>query len=101
MTDNTPPDIAEIDVSYVAHLARMELTPEETAEFQGQLRDIVGYVHKLNEVDLSDVEPTAHAVPIRNVFRKDEARPGLSRDAVLRNAPATIQDQFQVPKIVE
>ena len=101
MADGTTPDMGQIDVAYVANLARMSLTEEETLEFQGQLQDIVGYVQKLNEVDLSDVEPTAHAVPIQNVFRADESRPGLDRDDVLRNAPATVHGQSLVPKIVE
>lgn len=101
MTEETTPDTEQIDVAYVAHLARMELTEDETREFQGQLRDIVGYVRKLNEVDLTGVEPTAHAVPIRNVFREDEPHDGLDRQDVLENAPATVQDQFLVPKIVE
>ena len=91
----------KIDVGYVAHLARMVLTDEETVRFQPQLEAVVGYVQKINEVDLSGIEPTAHAVQIQNVFRDDTVREGLEHDTVMANAPQVIQEQFQVPKIVE
>lgn len=90
-----------VDVAYVARLARLYLTPEETARFQAQLDEIVGYVRQLEEVDLSGVEPMAHAVRIQNVFREDTPRPGLDHDVVMANAPAVVEEQFQVPKIVE
>lgn len=101
MTDERQADLERIDVSYVAHLARLHLTPEETARFQDQLQHIVGYVQKIKEVDLAGVEPMAHAVHIQNVFRPDAVKAGLSADEVLANAPARVQGQFQVPKIVE
>jgi aspartyl-tRNA(Asn)/glutamyl-tRNA(Gln) amidotransferase subunit C len=101
MSPESRQNSADIDVAYVANLARLELTPEEAGCFQSQLQDIVSYVRKIGEADLADVEPTAHAVPIVNVLRPDAPRDGLDRGAVLANAPATVQDQFQVPKIVE
>ena len=91
----------KIDVSYVARLARVKLSPEETALFQSQLHEIVGYVRKVRELDVSGVEPTAHGIPMQNVLRKDEVVPGLQRDAVLANAPARSEEQFVVPRIVE
>jgi aspartyl-tRNA(Asn)/glutamyl-tRNA(Gln) amidotransferase subunit C len=90
-----------IDVAYVARLARLHLTPDETAQFQSQLEQIVAYVRKLNEVDLSAVEPTARAVALSNVFRKDVVTPGLNREVVLANAPEQANDQFAVPRIIE
>src|SRR5437763_33452 len=66
-----------------------------------QLGNILGYVEKLKAVDVSQVEPTAHAVPLLNVTRPDEVRPSLSNDAALRNAPAQANGLFIVPKIVE
>ena len=90
-----------IDVGYVAHLARMVLTEEETDRLQSQLESVVGYVRKINEVDLGDIEPTAHAVKIQDVFRTDAVREGLDHDTVMSNSPQVIQEQFQVPKIVE
>jgi aspartyl-tRNA(Asn)/glutamyl-tRNA(Gln) amidotransferase subunit C len=92
---------AEIDVKYVAHLARLHLSPEEEQKFGVQLGQILGYVEKLNQLDVSAVEPTAHAVPLVNVTRPDETRPSLSNEDALRNAPARANGLFIVPKIVE
>ena len=90
-----------IDVKYVAHLARLQLTPEEEQKFGAQLGQVLGYIEKLNELDVSNVDPTAHAVPLVNVTRPDEVRPSLSTDEALRNAPARGNGLFLVPKIVE
>lgn len=89
------------DVNYVARLARLALSPEESARLQGQLGGILDYVNQLKQVDVAGVEPTAHAIPVENVLRDDAVRPGLSRDDVLANAPAQSDDQFLVPKIIE
>lgn len=91
----------EIDVKYVAHLARLGLTPEEERKFGAQLGQVLGYIEKLREVDVSAVEPTAHAVPMVNVTRADETRPSLPNEEALRNAPAKAGGLFIVPKIVE
>jgi len=91
----------EIDVKYVAHLARLGLTPEEERKFGAQLGQVLGYIEKLREVDVSHVDPTAHAVPMVNVTRPDEIRPSLPTDEALRNAPALANGLFIVPKIVE
>ncbi len=91
----------EIDVKYVAHLARLALTPEEEQKLGAQLGHIFGYIEKLKELDVTNVEPTAHAVPLVNVTRPDELRPSLSRDEAMRNAPAQANGLFIVPKIVE
>ena len=92
---------AEIDVKYVAHLARISLTPEEEQKIGAQLGNILGYIEKLKELDVSGVEPTAHAVPLVNVARPDEVRPSLPTEEALRNAPAKANGLFLVPKIVE
>ncbi|MBE0543507.1 MAG: Asp-tRNA(Asn)/Glu-tRNA(Gln) amidotransferase subunit GatC [Verrucomicrobia bacterium] len=91
----------EIDVKYVAHLARIQLTPEEEQKLGAQLGHILGYIEKLKELDVSGVEPTAHAVPLVNVTRADELRPSLPHDDAMRNAPAQANGLFVVPKIVE
>ena len=91
----------EIDVKYVAHLARLALTPEEEQKIGAQLGNILGYIEKLKELDVSQVEPTAHAVPMVNVTRPDEIRPSLPTEEALRNAPAQANGLFLVPKIVE
>lgn len=92
---------ADIDIKYVAHLARLQLTPDEEKKLGAQLGNILGYIEKLNELDVSDVEPTAHAVPMVNVTRPDEIRPSLPHDDAMRNAPAQANGLFIVPKIVE
>jgi aspartyl-tRNA(Asn)/glutamyl-tRNA(Gln) amidotransferase subunit C len=92
---------AEIDVKYVAHLARLQLTPAEEQKFGEQLGHILGYVEKLKELDVTGVEPTAHAFPIVNVTRADEVRPSIPNEDALRNAPAQANGLFVVPKIVE
>ena len=79
---------AGMDIKYVAHLARIALTPDEESTLGAQLGHILGYIEKLNELDVSAVEPTAHAVPQVNIPRDDEARPSLTNEETLRNAPA-------------
>ncbi len=92
---------ANFDVRYVAHLARIELTPAEEQKLGAQLSHILGYMEKLKELDVSSVEPTAHAIPMVNVTRPDAARPGLSNEEALCNAPAKAVGLFIVPKIVD
>jgi aspartyl-tRNA(Asn)/glutamyl-tRNA(Gln) amidotransferase subunit C len=92
---------AEIDVKYVAHLARLALTPDEEKQLGTQLGSILGYIEKLRELDVSGVEPTAHAVPMVNVTRTDEIQASLPHEAALRNAPRQAGGLFIVPKIVE
>jgi aspartyl-tRNA(Asn)/glutamyl-tRNA(Gln) amidotransferase subunit C len=91
----------EIDVKYVAHLARLALTPEEEQKMGAQLADVLQYVEKLKEVDVSAVEPMAHAFPLINVTRPDEVRPSITNEEALQNAPAHANGLFIVPKIVE
>jgi len=90
-----------LDVRDVARLARIELTDEETATFQAQLGSVLEYVEQLGKLDVSDVEPTAHANPVFNVFREDSPRPGLERAAVLANAPHAANNLVVVTKVIE
>ena len=91
----------EMDLSRAVKLARIELTPEEEQRLAPQLGEVLQYVEKLNELDVSDVEPTAHATPLSNVMREDEPRKSLSQEEALRNAPKTANGLFVVPKIVD
>jgi aspartyl-tRNA(Asn)/glutamyl-tRNA(Gln) amidotransferase subunit C len=91
----------EINVKYVAHLARIALTPDEEKKLAAQLGGILGYIEKLNELDVTGIEPTAHAVPMVNVTRADEIRESLPHEDALRNAPKQANGLFIVPKIVE
>jgi aspartyl-tRNA(Asn)/glutamyl-tRNA(Gln) amidotransferase subunit C len=92
---------SDLDVGYVARLARINLTESETEMFQKQLNDILRYVEKLRQADVSDVEPAAHALPIFNVFREDAPREWFTAEEALSNAPRKANGLFVVPKVVE
>ncbi|MEO8043709.1 MAG: Asp-tRNA(Asn)/Glu-tRNA(Gln) amidotransferase subunit GatC [Spartobacteria bacterium] len=95
------PGKSNFDVAYVARLARLELSAEETALFQEQLAQILEHAAKLQTLNLEGVEPAAHASPKFDVLRLDEARPGLSQEEALRNAPRAANGLFIVPKVIE
>jgi aspartyl-tRNA(Asn)/glutamyl-tRNA(Gln) amidotransferase subunit C len=88
-------------VEKVAKLARLQLTPDELDRYGKQLAAILDYIAKLETLDVTGLEPLAHAVDTANVFREDVPRPSLPRDAALQNAPDKNGDFFIVPKIVE
>ena len=92
---------SELDVGYVARLARINLTEEEANAFQKQLDDVLTYVEKLRQADVSNVEAAAHALPIFNVFREDAASEWFTAEQALSNAPRKANDLFIVPKVVE
>ena len=87
-------------VKNICDLANIELPEDELDEFTGDLEDIVEYVEKLDELDTDNIEPTAFAVPMKNVLREDKVEPSLDRDKVLKNAPEKSNDQFKVPPIM-
>jgi aspartyl-tRNA(Asn)/glutamyl-tRNA(Gln) amidotransferase subunit C len=91
----------KIDVAHVAKLARLNLTEEETKLFQVQLGRVLEYAEKLREPNISQVESAAHAVPVSNIFREDEPRPGLTAEEALGNAPRQANGLFIVTKVVE
>ncbi|HYC70490.1 MAG TPA: Asp-tRNA(Asn)/Glu-tRNA(Gln) amidotransferase subunit GatC [Opitutaceae bacterium] len=94
-------DSPRLDIDYVANLARLALTPAEKEKFARQLGDVLHYVEKLRSVDVTGVEPMAHAAPVFNVWEPDEPRPGLAAEDALRNAPARRDQRIAVPKVVE
>lgn len=94
-------DTGKIDIGYVAHLARLQLSATEQTKIAAQLQDILRYVAKLNELDVTGVEPMAQAVPLTNVLRPDEVRPSVEQVLILRNAPEQARELFITPKIVE
>jgi len=91
----------KLDVAHIANLARIDLSEAEVATFQSQLDKILAYVEKLTELDVSGIEPTAHASPVFDVMREDVACPGFGVDKALMNAPRRVGDQFGVPKVIE
>jgi aspartyl-tRNA(Asn)/glutamyl-tRNA(Gln) amidotransferase subunit C len=88
------------DVRHVAKLARLSLTDAKLATLTSQLEAILGYIAKLSEVDVSGVEPMAHALPLHNVLRDDTVEPSLPLEKVLMNAPETDGPFFKVPKVI-
>lgn len=91
----------DLDVRDVARLARLALSDEEAATFQSQLGRVLEYVEQLGTLDVSGVEPTAHANPVFNVLREDVSRHGLDREPVLANAPHVINNLIAVTKVIE
>ena len=89
-----------IDVTYVADLARLRLSPEEIATFQKQLSDVLGYVSQLAEVDVSHVSLLGEA-DLKNQLRADQLTPCLPVAEALANAPAQENNLFVVPRIIE
>jgi aspartyl-tRNA(Asn)/glutamyl-tRNA(Gln) amidotransferase subunit C len=91
----------DLNIDRIANLARLALTPEEKVKFSAQLADVLTNIEKLKQVNVDGVEPTAHAFPIYNVWADDVAKPGLSVEDVLRNAPEKRDNMIVVPKVVE
>lgn len=87
------------EVDYVARLARLSLEPREKERMAGQLGAILETARRVQELDTSGVEPTAHGVSTPVLFREDEVRPSLPLNRVLQNAPIRHQDFFRVPQI--
>ncbi|MBR1998065.1 MAG: Asp-tRNA(Asn)/Glu-tRNA(Gln) amidotransferase subunit GatC [Akkermansia sp.] len=94
-------DTPQIDVAYIAKLAKLDLTAEETERFSADLNRILGYVAQLGEWDTTGVAPMYHPLPVFDAVRTDTAGQSLSNEAALANAPAEEDGQFRVPKVVE
>ena len=93
--------VSRDDVRHIAELARLEMPDDELDIFKMDLNDILEYAAKLNELDIEGVEPTSHAVSVKNVFRDDEPCPSIPVDDALSNAPDPQQHFFGVPRIIE
>jgi len=91
----------QLDIDHIAKLARLELTEAEKATFAQQLGEVLHHIEQLGKIDVSGVEPTAHASPVFNVWAEDVAQPGLSVELALKNAPAQRDHMIVVPKVVE
>ena len=89
--------ITRDDVAHVADLARLSLTADELDAFTLQLADVLDHAADLDALDLSDLEPTAHPLPLVNVFRADVEGPTSDRDEVLAAAPSVEEAQVRVP----
>jgi aspartyl-tRNA(Asn)/glutamyl-tRNA(Gln) amidotransferase subunit C len=90
-----------IDVAYVAGLARLELDPAKTARLQKDMDGILAYIEQLEELDVSGIEPTAHAAVLTNVVRDDIAGESYPRETMLANAPAEVDEELiKVPQVL-
>jgi aspartyl-tRNA(Asn)/glutamyl-tRNA(Gln) amidotransferase subunit C len=88
-------------VDHVARLARLDLTEEERERMQVELTNILEHADRIQALDLDDVPPTSHSLPLKNVMRPDVAKGSLSPEAALANAPEAEDGRFKVPRIIE
>jgi aspartyl-tRNA(Asn)/glutamyl-tRNA(Gln) amidotransferase subunit C len=100
VSDTAPPVITRDEVAHLARLARLALEPDELDLFGGQLDAIVSAISRIGDLDTADVPPTSHALPLTNVTRPDEVRPGLTQAQALSGAPAAEDGRFRVPRIL-
>ena len=91
----------DLNIDHVAKLARIALTAEEKAQFAQQLGEVLHHIEQLAKVDVSGVEPSAHAFAVHNVWQEDVAHAEFSAEQALRNAPAKRDNMIAVPKVVE
>jgi len=94
------PEITRDDVAHVARLARLDVTDDELDRFTGQLAAVLDHARDVESLDVGDVPPTAHPLPLKNVLRRDVVVPSLDRAEVLAAAPAVEDDRFAVPPIL-
>ncbi len=87
-------------VQKIAHLARLDITPEEEEKFAGQLSDILDYFEQLGELDTENVPPTTRAIELSNITRQDNSQVYSHRDALLKEAPNPEEGFFRVPQIL-
>jgi aspartyl-tRNA(Asn)/glutamyl-tRNA(Gln) amidotransferase subunit C len=92
--------ITRQDVEHVARLARLALTEQEVEALTHELGAILDHAAEVSALEIADVPPTAHPLPLVNVLRHDEARPGVPRDEVLAEAPEAEDGRFRVPRIL-
>jgi aspartyl-tRNA(Asn)/glutamyl-tRNA(Gln) amidotransferase subunit C len=88
-------------IEYVSHLARIELDAQELKEFSVQLEEIVNFIDTLKRIDIKDIPPTSHILPVNNIAREDKNRDSLPADKALLNAPQRKESFFGVPKVIE
>ena len=93
--------IDEATVRHVAHLARLKISDGDASRYAVQLSRILEYVAQLDEIDTEGIEPTAHPLPMSDVFRNDEVGPTLSPEQATANAPQRKDGYFRVPKVLD
>ena len=92
---------SNINIKYIAELARLELSEEQSAKLQQEMERIVGYIDELKELNVDGVEPTAHAAPLSNVWRADEVKDSFPRSVMLAAAPGVINENLiKLPRVL-
>ncbi len=92
---------SDINIKYIAELSRLELSAEQTGKLQQEMERIIGYIDELKELDVDGVEPTAHAVPLSNVWREDEVKDSYPRSEMFANAPGVINENLiKLPRVL-
>ena len=92
--------VTKQDVDHIAALAHLQFTEEEKETFTQQMNQILDYMQQLNKLDTSAVEPLAHVIELKNVFRDDVVKPSLPVSEALKNAPSADEEFFKVPKVI-
>ncbi len=101
LMDNNKYNISDETVVSVANLARLSLSGDEVKQFQKQLVTILEYIAQLDEVDITDTEPTSHVLPsMKDVFREDIVHECLSNEDAIKNAPDKGDGFFKVPQVI-
>lgn len=93
--------LSKQEVEHVAWLARLELSEQENDRLTGHLNQIMAHFEDLQKLDTSDVEPTSHSIPMKNVFREDKVGPSFTQEEAVSNAPEEKDFYFVVPQVVE
>lgn len=93
--------LTRAQVDHIAELAKLSLTEEEKARFQGQLSEVLDYAHRLQALDTDDIPPTSTVLPLRSVMRDDTVKPSAPTATLLANAPKAGGDSFAVPVVLE
>ena len=93
--------VTKEDLQNVAVLSRLAIPAEQEDKYIDQMDKILTYMDNLAELDTENVKPTTYALPMQNVFRKDEVKESLDREAALANAPLQEDGYFKVPKVLE
>ena len=93
--------ITKKDVQYISHLSRIHLDEKEVQELTKTLEDILQYIEKLSTLNVENVKPTSHVLPLKNVFRKDVVTKSLEQSVVMKMAVESEKGSFKVPQVVE
>ena len=93
--------LSENDVKHVASLARIHVNPDEIIALQKDIGNILNYVKKLEELDVSQVEATSHVLNLKNVYREDVVKPSLNQQEIMKMSVSSHNGYFKVPKIIE